>query len=717
MLRIAAAALLTAACSSSEPRLTPFAFSAAHSTDAMPAEQLDGIVRANIRSDETISESHVLDARGLGTTVVQVVAQSADDSRAFVVYGDGTISDTETYHRRETSAYFARFGRMSTDLFGAQAVLRPDERIDVVIWFNVDLPEPMLPHDAEPGVAIETFETWTSEHARAQGLRIASATEPMIGELRELGAEILEPPIGLPLAKVRLSAELLRSTSLQAANILRVEMVEGVDGVLLGHAGHESMRSGAALTGGFCGSACDGGLIDVGLWERAGTGVIYSGIATNNSRVVHSSSVTGYLHNPTVCTVDSNCVQGAALGTSCRATPTSGTGKMCVEDHLTWVAASVGMYGSYDYTTIYPSTDLVPNAPPGTTFPSPGAWHVDLKVGNDGGFAGLDYLVNSNAAPPAIYVNRSESNTPGFSDWAGRVYGTFFTAAGGNYETAGSTCGQLHNGLCVGMYDYETYNNMSTHTRTKNINDPSGGPAIGSSWINPVGSNLERPHVLGPGYHRHFGSDFSNQVSGLHLPAFTADLGTSSMADGFYYGSTFNQLVGTSFAAPTVLSAAIQAHQYEGWFSQLAYPMVNKAVLMASTRDSNADGAIGKTNQWSGQPSDAEDGMGQIDLTLVKQVLDSNYYFFRDMANSDFVSCGTNCREYTVVPSLLTLANVATRVALVWQSCLLNAPNNGPVLTNDLGADPSRRRKADRFREVGFGGAVRITRERVASAT
>jgi len=36
---------------------------------------------------------------------------------------------------------------------------------------------------------------------------------------------------------------------------------------------------------------------------------------------------------------------------------------------------------------------------------------------------------------------------------------------------------------------------------------------------------------------------------------------------------------------------------------------------------------------------------------------------------------------------------------------------------SDMGADLSRRGKPDRFREVGFGNAVRIDRERVASAT
>jgi hypothetical protein len=130
-------------------------------------------------------------------------------------------------------------------------------------------------------------------------------------------------------------------------------------------------------------------------------------------------------------------------------------------------------------------------------------------------------------------------------------------------------------------------------------------------------------------------------------------------------------------------SAAIMAHQYEGLFSALAFPMVNKAVLMAGTQDSNADGAIGKSNfAWSGQPSDAEDGAGQINLAFVKTTLDNNRYYWNDLTDGNFASCGTNCRE-VIVASVTVNANMTTRVALAWHACMENE-GSLPFLNNDL---------------------------------
>jgi hypothetical protein len=142
------------------------------------------------------------------------------------------------------------------------------------------------------------------------------------------------------------------------------------------------------------------------------------------------------------------------------------------------------------------------------------------------------------------------------------------------------------------------------------------------------------------------------------------------------------QIAASSFAAPAVLSAAIQAHQYEGWFSALAYPMVNKAVLLASTQDANADGAIGLSTAWSNQPSDAEDGAGQINLALVKQVLDNDQYTWNDVQDSSFASCGTGCRRY-VAASIAIPANARARVALSWQACMLTKEDT-PTINNDL---------------------------------
>ncbi|MDB4958914.1 MAG: hypothetical protein JWO36_6483 [Myxococcales bacterium] len=146
--------------------------------------------------------------------------------------------------------------------------------------------------------------------------------------------------------------------------------------------------------------------------------------------------------------------------------------------------------------------------------------------------------------------------------------------------------------------------------------------------------------------------------------------------------STITPISGSSFAAPAILAVAIQAQQFEGWFSALAFPMVNKAVLLAGTRDANADGAIGKGNKWSSQPSDAEDGAGQINYAYVSDTLNNNRYYWTDLADSNFVSCGTNCRTY-VVTSISIPYTVTARVALAWQSCMTTEAG-GATLNNDL---------------------------------
>jgi hypothetical protein len=211
-------------------------------------------------------------------------------------------------------------------------------------------------------------------------------------------------------------------------------------------------------------------------------------------------------------------------------------------------------------------------------------------------------------------------------------------------------CGALWNGLCVGAFNYNTFNNMASHAR-----------ASFSSFANFLdgGVTLERPHLLGPGSH---------SADGLHLPDPRYDSGcannnamrTTDLDGGF-------EILGTSFASPAVLGAALRAQQYKGWFSSLAIPQVNKAVLLASTVDANSDGQIGTSVQWS-SASDYQDGAGQIDLNLVKQVLDNNRFTYVNLLDSSFVSCGTNCREYTVT-TVSVPNNKAIRVALTWNAC------------------------------------------------
>jgi hypothetical protein len=204
----------------------------------------------------------------------------------------------------------------------------------------------------------------------------------------------------------------------------------------------------------------------------------------------------------------------------------------------------------------------------------------------------------------------------------------------------------------------------------------------GSSFKNNLieDSTLERPHLLGPGSH------LPNQ-SGLHMPSIDVDptaMPTPGPMRHADYSSPAVAIVGTSFASPAVLGIAIQALQYEGLFSSLAYPQVNKAVLLASTRDANADGRIGKAATWSANAptQDAEDGAGQINIPNLASILSNNTYAQIPLQNSSFSSCGTGCRKYTVT-TLNVQAAKSFRAALAWHSCMINEGST-PILNNDL---------------------------------
>jgi hypothetical protein len=170
--------------------------------------------------------------------------------------------------------------------------------------------------------------------------------------------------------------------------------------------------------------------------------------------------------------------------------------------------------------------------------------------------------------------------------------------------------------------------------------------------------------------------------SGLHMPDPGTPPGNPGMLHSFTLGGNTAQIVGTSFAAPAVLAVAIEAHQYEGFFSALAFPVVNKAVLLAATQDANNDGPVGKSNSWSTQPSDAFDGAGQINMLRLKTILDNNRYTYQDLTDASFTSCGTNCRQ-KLLTTIAAPTDYVPRVALTYQKCMTNS-NGSPVLNNDL---------------------------------
>jgi hypothetical protein len=653
------------------------------------ASEVDAAARMGLRTNERLASVGTFRAFGIGHTVVQVVAESARNARAYVVDEDGLVLTTKEFWAKERSARQVRFGKMTPELFDSQQGLSPNAMIEVDVMIAADVPQPQRPFDGtNQYVPIQSYKAWIAAHSQAQQARIAAAKADVLNLLASHGASIVENPHGLPTIRALVPVTLLQSQALNGANVVRIDPVPTMAYTLLGFAGRAAMNAPASsggLQGGMCaGDAlrCDGGGMDVGLWERDFVVANPSGLARNNSRISTANRLTGYLHCPTECKDDSDCPNPdqADVRQFCRA-PASGEQKICVQDHLTWTAASVGMYFDYAHTANVPSgPDPVVNAPQDLTFAATGAWHVDHRIGNDNGQEGLDYLIApseescaGSESIPTPYVNRSATQTPNVANWAGRAFGTFVTAASGNDEAGTVQCARLKNGLCVGMFDYKAFDDMSTHRRTSNA-------PLGSSFVNDAffDESLERPHLLGPGNHSALGS-------GLHMPSIDVAPGFGTMRHASYEaGVPTPSIIGTSFAAPSILSVAIQAHQYAGWFSDLAFPMVNKAVLMAATRDANADGAIGKSIVWSKNAPDvdAEDGAGQVNFAALADTLDHDRYYFYDAKDSDFASCGTNCREF-LATEVVVAANDRIRVALAWQACMLKEETT-PTLNNDL---------------------------------
>jgi hypothetical protein len=670
MKRIALISLLVAACgdpveqqSFAPPRRTPGILSTA---------EIDHAARSALLPGEVLVAAHAYPAAGLGESVVQFVASRDDVDLALVVDATGRRTMAADFWRSEQAARLAAFGRMTPELFAKVHDRDSPDESDVEITIAVDLPETQLLMDGtDVRVATEDFERWFAQHSNEQQARIAEQKQRILDTLHSNGGRVIANFRGLPIIRAAVSRATLLNPDMHRGDVLSISSIPEEGGELLGHAGRASMLEGQ-LVGGTCGGACDGGLIDVGLWE-VDSATFFSGLARNSARInAPSSVVTAYMNTPKPCSSDADCSGPSDVFRSCRAVASGGP-KQCVQDHLTWVAASVGMNGGYAYNSTVPTSDSNANVPAGTTLPASGAWRVDYRVGNDPSMAGFDFLI---APPPSTgpatpYINRSQGIVLDFVNWAGRAFGTFVTVASGNTDAGVVNGARLKNGMVVGAYSYMSYVDQSSHRRTTGIDGVHGSAFVNDATVD---SALERPHILGPGFHQP-----SN--SGLHLPAIDVGVGQWNMRTADY-SSPPSQIFGTSFAAPALLGAAILAHQYEGWFSALAFPMVNKAVLLASTVDANNDGNIGKGWVWFPQSSDAEDGAGQVSFFNLKRVLDSNTYTYFDLSDSNFSSCGTNCREF-IAASVSIPANSSFRAAMAWQSCL-TSESGTPTLNNDL---------------------------------
>ncbi len=592
-----------------------------------------------------------------GRQIAVGVAQSSQYARTVAVdAGSNANIDLDDARRVEQRARLASFGKMSAGLSAQLAPLDDDESVGFSIVFSDSAPFPEPPYDGE-GILVSAaeYEAHVRTHRDIAREHLANAKRPLVEWLESEGATV-EDFRGTPVVHVVGPARLLRSSRVHGEDVLQLTADEASDPELLGFAGHASMKETSFL-GGLCGAGlhCNGAGVAVGIWENdpANPGTI-GGIANNNTRLI-SGAIVDYLIDPNTCNTDNDCSYTAGTNVyrckSIAVYPSGTPSNRCVGEHLSTVASSIGMRDSFTY----PAGVLKPTA---VTLPPAGSGNVTQFVANDPGEGGINWLID---ATSATYINKSfaaaDGTVPQIINWAARKDIILTTIASGNTGTAGVTCADSWNALCVGNYRYETYDNAATHRIHS-----------ASSWMNQsaIHPGQERPHVLGPGAH----FQGIGLTSGLHIPDIRANgVGTMSSTSIEFTSA----MVGTSFAAPAMLSVALQAHEYEGFFSLLYYPIMRKAVVMAATVDANADGAIMNGMEWS-SPFDGQDGTGHPDMVFLKGTLDNNRYRYVSLTNASFttVPCGSQtCREYTIT-NITVSAGKALKAALVWNACAIN---------------------------------------------
>lgn len=604
-----------------------------------------------------VSEEHVF-LPGLGERITITTHLVNDIALSSVQRANGDRTTLEDVKERETAAYRERFGKKTPEFAAMLERAAPDQVVEVSALIALGVPEPELPDGAvdpeRKAVEPRDFEqdrldylAWFKARNVASRAAIRQAAAPIEEALRALGVEY-ESASSLPIVKFSIRADVLRQSGLEdLPEVYALAMqANGQASELGGYAGHASMKetnfTGGSGTG--CPSGpCDGGGIGIGIWEEDGVSTTNNGIAAQNDRFIETAT---YKWPLTTCTTDGDCDPTAQNDAICRA-PTTGAQKVCVEEHKTFVFGSMGMFGTYSYAAGIVHPNVAPFARAGTPNVNP------VRVGNDAGDVGLDYILGQDDAP---YINHSANIEPDdlawAIDWAVRNDGYyFFNAAGNDAGDDTNWCDHTWNSVCVGSYGLNgRYDLLSQHAIS-----------TFSSWVN--GTGPERPHLLGPG-------------ENLHMP----DIGASNdaMVDRHATGQTIG---GTSFASPSIVAVSIAYHQYESFLSQLAFPYVNKAVLLAATTDSNNDGAILQGSTWS-QTTDGYDGAGHPHMERAKDLLDANNYRRRVLTDSMFANCGASCREYSVA-TVTVPAQQRLRVALVWQACQQSVAAE-PYIENDL---------------------------------
>lgn len=605
----------------------------------LTSAEVEPMLNAALRGEEKLIEVRVIELPASGRSYAQGVAQDRDGARVAAFGFDGAPVDPRALERGEVQAHFERYGKMSAELYER---MEADDVVPVQILLHLPIESPEVPSVEDPH-DVTAFLAWVAD-VRADHARIVTEhSRPLV---EWLASEGIEPRVGpvLPLLRATLPTALLRRAALHDSPLVeRIDLDDDRVGQLHGHAAWRSMGD-EQMAGGECVGACTGHqLFDVGLWELTFTP---SEIANENDRIDIPDADVHYQVPARSCTSAADCQNGwddAEAGYECF------QGK-CVVEHTSWVLAMTGMFGSYTKN--------------GTTFTTAGAPdHRAVYVANETPDEALEWML----AVPLLFVNRSQSlfDYTGVELASRHDFLTVTTAAGNGGQSEALACDgsnvsrDHYNDVCVGSYAYNSVTQFFDDRRSPF-----------SSYLDRP-SGAERPHLLGPG-------SATTAGAGLHMPKIVStgnQMSTLSRASA--------PITGTSFAAPAVLSLAMQAQIYEGAF-RMPHTITKKAVLMAAAMDANGDGDLldqpGDAT-WAGS-ADGKDGAGRPDTEAIERLLDADDYLYIQLTNSKMTSCGAGCREHTVGTQVVP-SGAHLRVAMVYSSCV-NTPNGVPTLRNDL---------------------------------
>jgi hypothetical protein len=615
-------------------------FAAASLSEAEATERL----RPLLAPGEVLGEVVVWPMPFTGQVLAVGVFRTPWNARVVGADASGNEVNFSVAKQLEVEGRLASVGKMSEALFNRQSGASDGELIDFEVVIVADVTPSQPPYDGtDLQVPIEEFRA----HIEAEQVRIrnelSAAKAPLLEWLVDHDAEV-EDHRGLPVLSVRGPAQLLRLERLHGDDVSALDM-SSEPSQHLGYGAHASIREDS-LTGGLCGGICLGGGAAIGIWEfdtfdQPGP----LAIADGNGRLA-GNQVT-YQNTPLTCTTDDDCNVINIVDNKC-------VGGTCQGLHVSTTAAMLGMTGSHTY----PVSEGVDTSQ--VTFTRAGINNIGRFVANHSvALNGLDFLLDSTFV---TFINRSASAANGTTaagiNWAARARAITTTVASGNSGPGGAIASQdSWNALSVGMFSYFLWS------------DPSSQPLhFLSSFVNNSSHpGQERPHMVGPGANKAgSGSDI-----GLHHPDIQSTGSPGAMLSFDLNAQNLPiEAIGSSFAAPVVMSAIVQAQQYEGWFSNLYYPIVKKAIILAATTDGNADGNVLLGTEWTSGTGaqDGKDGAGQPDLSLAKQILDNNRYSYVNVTNSSFVSCGTGCREYTI-KNFTVNGGHRIKAALVWNTC------------------------------------------------